>query len=100
MVHPLIGQVTTQPPQPAQRKNQSFSEHVTNYIGYFQSESCSGRKYSMNERVVLILSRLHPTWRDTMQRKYKQLVPQGGSSLTVPLECRQDDRRHINTMVC
>jgi hypothetical protein len=90
MVHPLLGQVTTQPPQPAQRQNQSFSEHVMNYIGYFQSESCSGRKYSMNERVVLILSRLHPIWRDTMQRKYKQLVPQGGSSLAVPLECRQE----------
>jgi hypothetical protein len=44
----------------------------------------------MNERVVLILSRMHPIWRDTMQRKYKQLVPQGGSSLTVPLECRQE----------
>jgi hypothetical protein len=67
MVHPLLGQVTTQLPQPAQRKNQSFSEHVTNCIGYFQSESCSGRKYSMNERVVLILSRLHPIFRDTMQ---------------------------------
>jgi hypothetical protein len=25
-----------------------------------------------------------------MQRKYKQLVPQGVSSLTVPLECRQE----------
>jgi hypothetical protein len=42
MVHSLLGQVTTQPPQPSQRKAQSFSEHVTNYIGYFQSESCSG----------------------------------------------------------
>jgi hypothetical protein len=90
MVHPLLGQVTTQPPQPAQRKNQDFSEHVTNYIGYFQSESCSVQKYSMNERVVLILSLLHPIWRDTMQRKYKQLPPQGGSSLTVPLECCQE----------
>jgi hypothetical protein len=44
----------------------------------------------MNERVVLVLSRLHPFWRDTMQRKYKQLVSQGGSSLTVRLECRQE----------
>jgi hypothetical protein len=90
MVHPLLGQVTTQPPQPSQRKTQSFSEHVTNYIGYFQSKYCSGRRYTMNERVVLILSQLHPIWRDTMQRKYKQLVRQGSSSLTVPLECRQE----------
>jgi hypothetical protein len=87
MVHPLLGQVTT---QPSQRKTQSFSEHVTNYIGYFQSESCSGRKYTMHKRVVLFLSRLHPIWRDTMQRKYKQLVPQGSSSLTVFLESRQE----------
>jgi hypothetical protein len=63
---------------------------MSNYIDYLQSEFCSDRSYSMNERVVFILSRLHPIWRETMQRKYKQLVPQSGQSSIFPLEYRQE----------
>lgn len=87
MVHPVLGQVTTQPSQPSQKKTQSFSEHVSNYVDYFQSESCSGRKYSPYEQVALILSRLHPIWKDVMQRRYKQLVPHGGPNQIIPMEC-------------
>jgi hypothetical protein len=75
MVHPILGQATTQPSQPSQKKTYSFSEHVSNSIDYFQSEACSGHIYSLNEQVVLILSRLHPLWRNTIKHKYTQLVP-------------------------
>jgi hypothetical protein len=81
LVHPVLDQTTTHPPQPQQKKAQSFTEHIANYLDYFQSELCSGRKYSTNERVILILSRLHPTWRDALKRKYTTLAPHNGTSL-------------------
>jgi hypothetical protein len=87
MVHPLLGQVTTQPSQPSQKKTQSFSEHVSNYVDYFQSESCLGRKYSPYEQVALSISRLYPIWKEATQRKYKQVVPHGGPCQLLPLEC-------------
>jgi hypothetical protein len=56
LVHPLLGQTTT---QPQQKRSQPFSEHVSNYLNYIQREACSGRLYSLKERVMLIISRLH-----------------------------------------
>jgi hypothetical protein len=62
LVHPILGQTTTQPQQPQQKRHQHFSEHVSHYLDYFQTEACSGRFYSLNERVILIVSRLHIQW--------------------------------------
>jgi hypothetical protein len=87
LTHPLLGQVTAQKEQPQPRKSRPFSEHISQYIDYFQSEACSGHHYPLNERVILILSRLHLTWRDVMKKKYTQLVPQNGIIPPVPLEC-------------
>jgi hypothetical protein len=61
LAHPLLGQVTAQKEQPQHQKSQSFAEHISYYLDYFQSEACSGRHYPLNERVLLILGRLHPT---------------------------------------
>jgi hypothetical protein len=87
LAHPLLGQVTAQKEQPQHRKSQSFAEHISYYLDYFQSEACSGRHYILNERVLLIPGRLHPTWRDVMKKKYMQLVPQNGIIPPIPLEC-------------
>jgi hypothetical protein len=87
MVHPVLCQFTPNYSQPSQKKTQSFSEHVSNYDDYFQSESCWGRKYYPYEQVALILSRLHPIWKDAMQQQYKQLVPHGGPHQLIPMEC-------------
>jgi hypothetical protein len=38
MVHPVLEQAAVQPHQPLQLKTQSFSEHIPNYLNYFQSE--------------------------------------------------------------
>jgi hypothetical protein len=73
---------------------------VSNYIDYFQSESCSGHSYSTNERIILILSCLHPIWRGTIQRKYKQLVQKIGQSHAVPLECCQEITSYTLTQWC
>jgi hypothetical protein len=70
LFHPVLGQTSAQPPQPQQKKAQPFAEHIANYLEYFQLELCSGRTYSTNERVILVLSRLHPTWRDALKQKY------------------------------
>jgi hypothetical protein len=56
-------------------------------MDYYQSEECSGRFYSDNEKVISIISRLHPTWRDAMKRKYINMVPQCGTVSTIPSEC-------------
>jgi hypothetical protein len=88
LFHPVVGQTATQPPQPQQKKAQPFAEHIINYLEYFQSELCSSRTYSTNERVILILSRLHPTWRDAIKRKYTTLVPQNGAIPPIPMECQ------------
>jgi hypothetical protein len=66
LVHPLFGQTTTQPQQPQQNRHQHFSEHISNYLDYFQTEACSGRHYSLNKRVLLTISRLHLQWRDAI----------------------------------
>jgi hypothetical protein len=78
------------PSSHASLSNQSLSltEHVSNYIDYFQSKACSGRNYALNEQVILILGRLLPNWWDLMKLKYTQLVPQSGPASNVPLECR------------
>jgi hypothetical protein len=47
----------------------------------------AGRDYSINEQVILIISRLGPTYRDSMKRKFTQLVPQNGLDSHIPLEC-------------
>jgi hypothetical protein len=86
LVHPVLGQTTAQPPQPHQKKAQPFAEHIANYLDYFQSELCSGRTYSTNEHVILILSRLHPTWRDALKLKYTMLVPQNGAIPPIPMK--------------
>jgi hypothetical protein len=86
LVHPVLGQTSAQPPQPQQKKDQPFAEHIANYLDYFQSELCSGRTYSTNERVILILSRMHPTWRDALKRKYTTLIPQNGAIPPIPME--------------
>jgi hypothetical protein len=44
LVHPVLGQTTTQPPRPQQKKAQPFAEHITNYLDYFQSELCPAVK--------------------------------------------------------
>jgi hypothetical protein len=85
LVHPLLGQFTAKPAQPQQKRNQPFSEHILLYIDCFQSETCPSRLYSLNERIILILSRLHLVWRDVMKRKYMQLVPQHGTITFIPL---------------
>jgi hypothetical protein len=87
LAHPFLGQVTAQKEQPQHRKSQSFAEHISYYLDYFQSEACSGQHYPLNEWVLLILGRLHPTWRDVMKKKYMQLVDQNGITPPVPLEC-------------
>jgi hypothetical protein len=94
LVHPVLGQTTAQPsqphphPHPQQKKAHPFAEHIAKYLDYFQSELCSGRKYSINERVILILSHLHPTWRDALKRKYTTLVSQNGAILPILMECQ------------
>jgi hypothetical protein len=40
----------------------------------------------LNEQVIIIIGRLHPTCRGVMKRKYTQLVLQYGPALNVPLE--------------
>jgi hypothetical protein len=75
------------PPQPCQNKAQLFVEHIANYINYCQSELCSGHKYSINERIILILSRLHPMWRDALKRKYNTSVLQNGAIPPITMEC-------------
>jgi hypothetical protein len=87
LAHPLLGQVTVHKEQPQHHKSQSFSEHISHYINYFQSETCPCRHYPLNERVILIISRLHITWRDVVKKKYIQLVPHNGIIPPVPLEC-------------
>jgi hypothetical protein len=62
LAHHLLGQVTAQKEQPQHRKIQPFSEHISHYIDYFQLEACSGRHYTLNEWVILIISRLHFAW--------------------------------------
>jgi hypothetical protein len=74
-------------PTPAE-ESPSIAEHIANYLEYFQSELCSGHTYSTNEHVILILSRLHPTWRDALKRKYTTLVPQNGAIPPIPMECQ------------
>jgi hypothetical protein len=87
LAHPLLGQVTAQKEQPQHRKSQSFAEHISYYLDYFQSEACSSQHCPLNERVLLILGRLHPTWRNVMKKKYMQLVPHNGIIPPIPLEC-------------
>jgi hypothetical protein len=82
-----LGQTTAQPQQPQQKRHQCFWEHISNYLNYFQTEACSSRTYTKNERVLLIISRLHLTWRDAIKRKYTQRVPQTSTVPLVPLEC-------------
>jgi hypothetical protein len=86
--HPVLGQTTAQPAQPMQKEGQPFAAHIVNYLDHFQSELCSGRVYSPNERILLIISRLNDTWRDTMKRKYTLLVPQNGPIPLIPMECQ------------
>jgi hypothetical protein len=86
LVHPVLGKISAQPPKPQQKKAQPFAEHIANYLDYFQSELCSGGTYLTNERVIIVLSRLHPTWRDAMKRKYTTLVPQNGVIPPIPME--------------
>jgi hypothetical protein len=87
LVHPLLRQTTTQPQQLRQKRHQHFSEHVSNYFDYLQTEACSSRHYSLNERVILIISRLHLQWCDAMKRWYTQLVPQHAAHPPVPIYC-------------
>jgi hypothetical protein len=87
LVHPLLGQSTSQPIQPQQKRTQCFSDHIVAYQNYFQTEACSGHHCSTNDRILLIISRLHITWRDVMHRKYTQLVPKHGTIAHVPLKC-------------
>jgi hypothetical protein len=86
LVRHVIGQTSAKPPQPQQKKAKSFAEHIANYLDYFQSELCSGQTYSTNERVILVLSRLHPTWRNALKRKYATLVTQNGAIPPIPME--------------
>jgi hypothetical protein len=71
-------------------------EHVSNCLDYyFQTEACSGRHYSIDERVILIICRLHLQWRDAMKipvevlflvwvfTKNSQRVVSGGSRVLV-----------------
>jgi hypothetical protein len=88
LVHPVLGQTTAQPAQLMQKKGQPFAAHIVNYLDYFQSELCSGHVYSPNERILLIISRLNDTWRDTVKRKYTLLVPRNGPIPLVPMECQ------------
>jgi hypothetical protein len=91
MTHPVLGQTTAQPVHPLHTtKTQPFSEHVAHYLDYFQSEECSGCLYSLNERIVLIISRLHPDWRTTMKKKYTNIILQNGVIPSIPLECHLD----------
>jgi hypothetical protein len=62
LTHPLLGQITDQKEQAQHQNSQHFSEHISHYIYYIQSEACSGRHYPLNERVILILGHLHLTW--------------------------------------
>jgi hypothetical protein len=87
LAHPLLGQVTAQKEQPQHRKKQSFLEHISHYLNYFQSGACWGHHYPLIERVLLIIGRLHLTWRDAMKNKYTQLVPQNGTIPPNPLQC-------------
>jgi hypothetical protein len=73
-------------PAPAEAPS-TFFERVLNYLGYFQTEACSGHHYSLNERVILVISRLHLQWRDAMKSRYTQRVPQYGTHPQVPLDC-------------
>jgi hypothetical protein len=82
--HPVRGQATTQPSHPSQKKTQSFYETCS--IHYFQSEACSGHTYTLSEEVILVFSRLHPLWCDTMKHRYTHLVPQNGLAMPIPLE--------------
>jgi hypothetical protein len=86
--HPVLGQSTAQPAHSLQKKTKSFDEHVANYIDYFQSELCSGLHYSSSEQIILIISRLHPVWRDVIKRKYTQIMPQNGPVTAIPAECQ------------
>jgi hypothetical protein len=79
MVHPALGQATAQREHPSQLRSQPFAAHISRFIDYYQSEECSGRFYSDNEKVISIISRLHPTWCETMKRKYINIVPQFGT---------------------
>jgi hypothetical protein len=87
LVHPLLGKSTSQPVQPQQKRTQWFSDHIVAYQNYFQTEASSGCHYSTNDRILLIISRLHITWRDVMRSKYTQLVPQNSTITHIPLEC-------------
>jgi hypothetical protein len=78
LAHPLLGQVTAQNEQPQHCKSQPFSEHISHYIDYFQSEARSGCQYPLKKQVILIISRLHLTWRDATKKKYNPLVSQNG----------------------
>jgi hypothetical protein len=90
LVHPVLGLTTAQPPQHQQNKGQSFTDHIKKIMDYFQSELCSGCTYLINERVILILRRLHPIWCDALQRKYTMLVPQEGIISPIPMACQLD----------
>jgi hypothetical protein len=87
MVHPALGQARAQQEQPSQSRSQPFAAHICRFIDYYQSEECSGCFYTDNEKVISIISRLQPTWRDALKRKYLTLVPQCGATPNVPSEC-------------
>jgi hypothetical protein len=70
MAHPVLGKTTAQPPH---SKNQPFSKHAENYLDYFQSEACSGQVYSLNERVILIISLRRSLSRDMVKGKYTHI---------------------------
>jgi hypothetical protein len=55
MVQKVLRQATTQPSQPYEKKTQFFSEHVSNYIDYFQSEACVGHTRTLHEQVVVLV---------------------------------------------
>jgi hypothetical protein len=88
LAHPLLGQVTAQKEQPQHRKSQSFAEHISYYLDYFQSEACSSRHYILNERVLLILE-IHATG-----------PTKWNHSSHSPRVSPRDTGRHLDTMVC
>ena len=57
-------------------------------MAYFQSEIAKGRDYPPNDQMLILLQNIHPTWRDTMKKRYSNVVNQDNIPTVLPAECQ------------
>ena len=57
-------------------------------MAYFHSEQAKGRDYPPNDQLLILLQNIHPTWRDTMKKRYSNIVNQDNIPTVLPAECQ------------